>query len=163
MALDRAGIADAFANLLKADTGTLYGTGKMLQKISSSPKEFETAKVSSRLETGLYMWISDGDTVDDRIQNTDDLYTLDMRFVGNKADPDTAIDNIDDAFERCKVLIRNQMYEGQYMTSYYTDSNAQFVNIDVISSVLPAPDSDEETTLVFVLKGAVNALINRWV
>jgi hypothetical protein len=160
--LDRYGISTAIANMLIADGSILYGSGRLLQIIEPSPIEFSNAKVDNHNQYGLYLWAEPEDTVDVRAHNGDDSYIINMRFEGIELDPYTAVKAIDNAYERVKFLVNSQMWQGQYLTDYYTDSKANVINIEPITSVLPPPIEGETNHVVIEIDGAIRIEINRW-
>lgn len=162
MALDRDGIAAAFADMLKADTTTLYGASKLVQIIDPNPIRFTKAKINNSKPVGIYLWAEPEDTVDVRSQNTDEQFIINMRFEGINLDPQNAEKQIDDAYEQVKLLTNTQMWNGQMMTAYYTDSNAQIFNIEPITSTLPPPEPVENQRIVIEIEGAVLVEVNRW-
>jgi len=163
MALDRIGIATSFANMLKADTSTLYGSNKLLQIIDPNPVNFSNAKVNAkRAQYGLYLWVNDETTNVCRSQNTDEIFTINMRFEAIEMDILAAITNIDHAYERVKLLANTQMWNGLILSQYYSDSNAQIINIDVLASGFPPPKKNENSIIVTEIESAIQIEINRW-
>ncbi len=162
MALDRAGITTAFADMLKADTGTLYGVGKLLSIIEDKMVEFSKAKVSNLKPYGLYLWTSSEGTRSVRSQNEDTDYNINMRFEAVATKIETAKDRLDDAYERVKYLTNDQMWTGLNLTQYYTDSNRRIDNIEPIISEMPEPDEIEGQHLIVEIEGAILVTINRW-
>jgi len=162
MALDRKGICTAFADMLKADTTTLFGTNKLLQTIESTGTKFDKAKVNIKSPFGLYIWCEDKIPIDERMQNSDDLYILNFRYEGRASVRETAIENIDDADEQVTKLARAQMFEGQQLTGYYTDSNAQVIDVAPSTSSLPAPEEREDNMVIIENEAALEIQVNRW-
>jgi hypothetical protein len=161
--LNRQGIADTLRDMLKNDTTTLYGDGKLLEIIESDPSKFNAAKTEVSRPYGLFIWPADSDNSDTRMQNEDDTYSYDLVFQAINTGSKNAVDQIDRAWERVKVLVRDDMQNGRFLTDYYTDSNAQVINIDVAGSSLPAPtESTDERTMTFVCESAITVQINRF-
>jgi len=161
--LDRDGISIAIANMLKADSN-LYGatTASLLQIIEGDPKKFDKAKVDAkRNRYGLYLWAEASDSVSVRSQNKDIMYTINMRFEGANQNVTAGLEVIEDAYNMVMDLIDAQMWDGQYLTAYYTDSTASVINMESVSSSLPAPEvSDSFFTLE--VEGVATVEINRW-
>jgi len=162
MALDRKGIVKAFVDLLKSDTSVLYGSGKLLNIINDKSIKFAKSRVNNKKPFGLYVWCVDETISMYRMQNNDEIYELNFRYEAIAADPETAVQQIDDANERVKLLANLQMYNGQMMSAYYTDSNAQVININPINSSLPAPESTEEKKTIIEIESAIEIEINRY-
>jgi hypothetical protein len=161
MALDKNGISTAIADCLKADTGTLYGTSKLLQIIEGDPRKFDKAKIDNKNRYALYLWCRNQDPLEIRSQNEYTNYFVNVRIEGLETNPQTALQNMDDAWERIAYLINNQMWAGLYMTSYYTDANAQIYNIEPTTAVLPEPEQ-KESFLTCECEGAILVQVNRW-
>ncbi len=164
MSLDRYGISTAIANMLKADTTTLYGSGKLLQIIDPNPVSMTKAYVDNTNSAGLYIWAEGNDTLSlTRSQNHDDAYTISMRFEIIGLDIKTCFQQIDDAFEKVKDLVNRQMYTGAMLASYYTDSNAQVINIEPAGGSLPPIEEGLNGTIVVEAENAFLVEINRWI
>lgn len=161
MALDRKGIADAIRDFLKADTTTLYGDSKYLQLIESNAVYFTKAKVSNKNPNALYLWVSSIDTQEERMQNGDYRYMVDMRFESKYSNPDDAIDNIDNALERVNKLLNTEIRDGNDLSSYYTDTNAMVIDIVPTNSTLSQP-LDENGVINVEIEGAITVIVNRW-
>ncbi len=161
-ALDRNGISTAFANMLKNDTSILYGASNFLQIIEPNPIRFAKAKVNNSDRYGLYLWAEPEDTQDVRSQNEDEQFIINMRFEGINLDPENAEKQIDDAYQRVKVLVNTQMHDGQMMTDWYTDTRAQIFNIEPVTSSLPAPEPEGNQKITIEIEGAILVEVNRW-
>ena len=162
--LNRHGICIAIANYLKSDTSILYGSGKLLQIIDPNPVEYTNAFTDAKNNyAALYLWATPEDSINlIRSQNHDDTYTVNMRFEVIGLDIYICYQSIDDAFERMKKLINTQMYNGGLLSGYYTDGNAQIINIETMSSSLPEPQSTDKGHIVVEIEGAIQVQINRW-
>jgi len=164
MSLDRYGISYAIAEMLKTDNSVLYGSGLLLQLIDPNPVNLSKARVDNTNLAALYLWAESNDNTGlVRSQNSDDSYTINMRFEIIGLDILTCYQQIDNAYERVKKLINQQMYTGTMLTSYYTDTNAQVINIEMTSSSLPPPADDTAGTIVVEVEGAATIEINRWI
>jgi hypothetical protein len=164
MALDRSGVTIAVVDMLKADS-VLYGASGLVQKIESKSVEFSNARADAkRNRTVLYMWSSPEETSDVRMQNSDENYTINMRFETLNIDYEAGVRNIDDAYERVKILTNDQMFNGQMLTAYYTDSTAQIFNIEPTVSSLPEPlvEEDRPGVIVSEVESAIIVQVNRW-
>lgn len=160
--LNRQGICDAIRDMFMADTSVLYGNGLLLERIVSDPSRFDQAEVEKADPYGLYIWAESSDNADTRMQNADDSYSIDLRFNATNIKSKNAVDQLDKAYERCKVLLRNEMQNGQYMSSYFSDSNARVLDIDVSGSSLPAPERTTDGNLIFTCEAFATILINRF-
>ena len=158
--LDRVGIATMIRNCLRADTTTLYGSGKLVQVISSDLTEFNNASADTIKPYKLYLSCPSKSPSEVRAQNGDDEYEVQMRIEGYKIDPDTAASTIDDIDAQVELLINEQMYGGQMFTSYFTDSNAQVIDAEYITGDLPVePQGDK---IVVECAATIIVKINRW-
>ncbi len=162
MALDRRGIARALRDLFRNDTDTLYGSGKLLQLIEDKAALFSKAKVNNNNPNALYLWVDLSDTTEERMQNADTSYLCNFRFESIQVNPENASNTIDDSLERINFLINREMYDGQVLSEYYTDTNAQVINMVSISSTFEPPESTEEKKMTIEIEGAVEIEINRW-
>ena len=162
MALDRRGIARALRDLFRNDTGTLYGSGNLLQLIEDKAALYSKAKVNNNNPNALYLWVDLSDTTEERMQNADTSYLCNFRFESIQVNPENAANTIDDSLERINVIINEEMYGGQVLSSYYTDTNAQIINIVSISSTFEPPESRDGKPMVVEIEGAVEIEINRW-
>jgi hypothetical protein len=161
-ALDRVGISIAVANLLKDDTSVLYGASNLLQVIEGDPKKFNKAKVDAkRNRHGLYLWASAEGEPNIRSQNADFTYSIGARFEGLDVDTTKLYGHLDDAYERCKDLINDEMYSGGYLTNYYTDTNSTVIDIRTTESDLPEPTEAERQRIVVEIESAFIIEINR--
>jgi hypothetical protein len=160
-ALDKSGVSIAIADMLKADTTTLYGTGNLLQIIEPNPVKYSKAKIDNTNAYGLYLW-AEGDDNLSRSQNKDQQFIINMRFEGKNLDPNNAVQQIDDAYQQVLSLVDTQMWNGQMMTDYYTDTNAQIFNLEPIASSLPAPEPGDGQTVIIEIEGAILVEVNRW-
>lgn len=164
MALDRDGISTAVANMLRADS-TLYGTttASLLQIIEGDPKKFAKAKVNAKRQRyGLYLWAEDSASVSIRPQNKDVMFSINMRFEGANLDITAGMTVVEDAYNRAMLLIDKQMWDGQYLTGYYTDSTATVINMESVGSTLPPPEDGQPTGFFRIeVEGAATVEINR--
>lgn len=164
MALDRDGISTAVAYMLKANS-TLYGstTGSLLQIIEGDPKLFSKAKVNAKRQPyGLYLWAESSDSIEVRAQNKDVIYGINMRFEGLGLDITSVYKVIEDAYNLSMRLIDKQMWDGQYLTAYYSDSTATVINMESVGSSLPPPEEKERGFFASEIEGAATVEINRW-
>ena len=164
MALDRDGISTAIANMLKADSA-LYGTttASLLQIIEGDPKKFNKAKVNAKRQPyGMYLWAEASDSISIRSQNKDVLYGIGVRFEGLNIDTTAGMRVVEDAYNRAMLLIDKQMWDGQYLTAYYTDTTATVINMESVGSTFPAPDEGERGFFTIEIEGAATVEINRF-
>ena len=164
MALDRDGISTAVAKMLQANS-TLYGntTASLLQIIEGDPKKFSSAKVNAKRQRyGLYLWAESSDSVEVRAQNKDVIFGINMRFEGINIDLTAGIQVIEDAYNMAMLLIDKQMWDGQYLTAYYSDSTASVINMESVGSSLPPPEKGEKSFFSSEIEGAATVEINRW-
>lgn len=162
MALDRKGIARAIRDLLRSDTDVLYGKKKLIQYIEDSSVFFAKSRVNNIRPNALFIWVSDSSPSEERMQNTDYLYTVDLRFESIKVNPEDASNTIDDALERINYLINEEMYTGTVLSDYYTDTSAQVINISPASSIFDYPESTDGKRMIVEIEGAINIEINKW-
>ena len=162
MALDRDGISTAIAELLRDDS-ILFGPSGFLQIIEGDPKKFSNAKVDAkRNRFALYIWAEGQDSISIRSQNKDVLFSLSMRFEGLDINITAGIRNVEDAYERSMLLIDKQMWDGQYLTQYYTDETASVINMESGGSTLPPPEELDGNLFITEVEGAATVEINRW-
>lgn len=161
--IDRVGILNTLSDFFKADTGTLYGTSKHLQLIEYDPVKFENSKADNSKPFGLYMWISNESTVGFMARNSDELYEVSLRFVGIKSDFSGVFTQIDNAYERIKYLVNEQMYLGTMLTGYYSVSSAsaQIINIEATNSQLTPAVIETENRITFDANAAIAVTVNR--
>ena len=161
MALNRSGISDAIANLLKADTTTLYGTTKLIQRIESDPSLYGQSLTNKTNKCALYIWTESVSSDLIRSQNIDKNYSVNLRLEVNLMDIESAYDKLDGAIEQIEWLVNQQMWNGLMLTQYYSDSNAQVYNLEPDLSELPEPRLENDT-FVFELSGAINVYVNKY-
>lgn len=160
--LNRQGIADIIEDLLESDTGTLYGTNNYLQYITSDPTKYTSARIERAAQYALFIWVNDEDTGDVRMQNADDIYSVDLKYVGFQADAKTTINQLDNAHETVVSLIRAEMWNGTLLCDYHNDTNAQIIDITVSGSSLPPPEEGTDSRqLTFTLENAITIMVNR--
>ena len=162
MSLDRRGIARALRDLFRSDTTVLYGDGKLLQLIEDKAALFSKAKVNYNNPNALYLWVDLSDTTEERMQNTDSSYLCNFRFESIQVNPENAANTIDDSLERINYLINEEMYTGQVLSSYYTDSSAQIINMVPLSSTFEYPESTDGKRMIIEIEGAIEIEVNRW-
>ncbi len=162
MALNKQGIATALKDLFEADTDTLYGSGKLLQYISADPKLYRKAKCDRLRPCRLYISVTPCNTIDVRSQNTDESYEIDLRFIASQSNYTTAINKLDEAYERIKYLINNEMWSGTMLTAYYTDTNAKVINMEPVSGELPPPEDDDTNDITIDADCSATVIVNRW-
>ena len=163
MPLDRDGISTAIAEMLRADS-TLYGptTASLLQIIEGDPKKFNKAKVNAKRQRyAMYLWAEASDTVVVRPQNKDVLFSINTRFEGLNADITAGMRVVEDAYNRAMLLIDSQMWDGQYLTQYYTDTTATVINMESVGSTFPPPEEGERGFFSIEIEGAATVEINR--
>lgn len=163
VALDRYGIASVVAEMLRADTTTLYGESKLVQTIETDPTKFEAARVDNRKPFKMYLWTSSESTPSVRARNTDDEYSIGIRIEGYLSNVETIATRIDDIWEQVKHLVNQQMWQGNMLVGYYTASSAQVINIEPLNSELPPPEQSDNGTLVVECEGGILVQVNRWV
>jgi len=159
--LDRQGVCDAIAQLLKGDTSTLYGTGKLVSIIDSDPTKYYQARVDRSRPFAIYLWAEQNDTGEGRMQNVDDAYSVDLRYVGSGMQVNNIMAQLDNAHETVKNIVRSEMWDGNYLSGYHTDSDATVLDIVVSSSTLSAPEETETGELIFNVEGAITILVNK--
>jgi len=163
--LDRSGVSIAFANMLKADTSVLYGASNLVQIIDPNPVRYSNAKIDAKTNnTALYVWAEPDDTTEVRMRNSDKIYNINMRFETMNINYNAGVKEIDDAYEQVHLLTNEQMYQGQMMTDYYTDGNAQIIDIEPVFGSLPPPEQSESrrNVLTTEIEGVIKVAINRW-
>lgn len=161
MALDRLGIADAVRDFLKADTTILYGDSKYVQLIESNSVYYEKAKVNNKNQNAMFLRVSSKDTQEERMQNGDYQYIIDVRFESLYSNPNVAIENIDNALERVEVLLNTEIRTGNDLSSYYTDANANIIDIVTTNSTVSEP-THENSVVSVEIEGAISVIVNRW-
>lgn len=161
MSLDRNGIATAIRDFLVTDTTVLYGSARYLQMIIPKAIEFTKARVNNNNPNALYIWVESLDPVEERIQNSDFMYTVDLRFESLFSNPETGSNNIDNSIERVNYLINTEIRNGNDLSSYYSDSNAQIIDMAPMSSTFPSPVESNGRVIVEI-EGAISILVNRW-
>jgi hypothetical protein len=159
-ALDRNGVCDMLRDCLQADTTTLYGTSKLVQTISSSWTDYDSAGADTIKPFRLFLYCPLKSPSEVRAQNSDDEYVVNMRIEGYKIDPETAVATIDDIDAQVELLINNQMYGGQMFTAYFTDSNAQVLDAEYQTGELTAEKQGDK--IVVECAGTIIVKINRW-
>jgi len=160
MALDRAGVTNCIRDTLQADTTTLYGSGKLVQTITSNPVLFEKASVDRNKPYKMYLWADARSEDVVRMQNEDTLYTVSFRIEGLNANVSYAMGVIDDIDFQVQKLVNEQMYKGQMFTAYYTDANAQVIDATYDSSNMDI--SAENGLITAECEGAITVTVNRW-
>lgn len=163
MSLNRASICQAFIDMLKADTTTLYGPNKLLTYITDDPISYDQTRVNNRNPSKLFVWCEDTNTVDVRASNEDIEYILGLKYHAKKAKMINAMNTMDSAYERIRHLTNLQMYAGGgMMSSYYSDANSQIYLIEPVDSSLPAPIKNDNREVVTVMESAISVLVNYW-
>lgn len=162
MALDKRGITKAVRDLFRNDTDTLYGSGKLLQLIEDKAALFSKAKVSNNNPNALYLWVDLSDTTEERMQNADTSHLCNFRFESIQVNPENASNTLDDSLERIKYLINKEMYDGQVLSEYYTDTNAQVINMVLLTSTFEPPESTDGKKMIIEIEGAIEIEVNRW-
>ena len=160
--LNRFGTTKAVADMLRTDTGTLYGNRKLINNISSSPTEYTNERVSIVKPYNLFCWIEEGTPVEVRASNSYIDYLVSLRFRAKQKNFDKAYESFDKAYERIEVLVNYQMSEGLMMTNFYSDPNAQIYNIEMTGSNLSSPEDNGEGLVVLEATGAILVQINRY-
>ena len=158
--LDRKGICNMVRDCLRADTATLYGSGKLVQVISSDWTDFNNASADTVKAYKLFLSCPPKTTAEVRSQNADSEFEVQMRIEGYKIDPDTAASNIDDIDAQVALLINQQMYNGQMFTEYFTDTSAQVIDAEYISGDLTI-DGDADRAVV-ECAALIIIRVNRW-
>jgi hypothetical protein len=159
--LNKVGISEVIRDCLMADRDILYGNGKLLNYITVDPTEFSTATVSVTKPYAMYIWTDPGETEEERASNQFDGYIIGVRIRGKQAKHFTAIKQMDLIWERVKVLLRENMTSGNYLTDYHDDPNAQIFSFNPVSSDLPAPDN-VDGEYVSECNGAIELHLNRY-
>jgi len=162
MALDRRGIATMAKDFLKADTSILYGDDKLIQLIENKTALFSKAKVSNTYPNAIYIWVDESGATDERMQNTDYDYILNFRFESLHVNPETSSNTVDDALERINKIFLDEMYNGTNLSSYYTDSNGQIINISVGTSTFSYPETGRDNVFTIEIESAIIITVNKW-
>lgn len=158
MSLNRNGIEVMIVDMLKADTTVLYGNDLLLQSIVNSAVEFEKAKVGIR-DYKMFLNVNQKNTIENRAQNKDCIYTLNYRIEGQHSNPDEAQKIIDKIDEQMDLLIDAEFSSGDMLTSYYTDTKAQVYDCEYDNSELTVETVDNK--IIAECEGAISVYINR--
>lgn len=160
--LDRLGVSQAVAEMLQADTTVLYGSGKLLQVIDYGIENFEKTKVNTQRPFGMYLAAEIEDSQEIRSQNEYINYLINIRFAAHQRSLQNAYSAIDNAYERVKYLVNDQMWTGQMMSLYNNDTNAQIFNIEPTGSDLDTPEETEGNLLRVNIDGAILVEVAKW-
>jgi len=159
--LNKVGISEVIRDCLKNDRSVLYGRGKLLNYITIDPTEFAKAKVAVNKPYAMYIWTDPGETTEERASNQFDSYAVGVRVRGKMTKIFTAIKQMDLIWERVKVLLRENMTSGNYLSDYHNDSNAQIYSFKPVSSELPTPE-DQDGEFISECNGAIEIHLNRY-
>ena len=134
--------------MLEADTGTLYGTGKLLSagEIVATEVDFETARIEAGAQATtnpyrMFLRCERGDSIDVRAQNEDCTYRVELRVEGYDMNFETVKAHVDDIIERVRYLVNAQMWSGDNLSSYYSDASAKV--LDMVSLIGDSVVEDE--------------------
>jgi len=160
MAFNRDTVGTMLVNMLKADTGTLYGSGKLVQIITDDWSLFENSKTDINNPYKMYIKIGQkGKISSGRFQNTDESYTAEYRVEGTNTKPDTIAGTIAQIDERVSKLIDLQFFNGDMFTDYYSDANVTVYNAEYDSSNLTVETKNNK--VIAECEGAITIFINR--
>lgn len=157
--MNRNGVAEMVADLLRADTTVLYGSSKLLNYITHDSVLYENAKIDINNQYKMFLSVESKSTIEKRSHNCDELYTLAYRIEGMHSKPDEAKKNIDKIDERISVLIDNQFNTGNMFTSYYTVTGVIVYDAEYDSSNLTVDTRND--TVIAECDGAISVYINR--
>ena len=162
MALNGQTVADMIRDALKADT-TLYGTNGnrgLVNKISSSRKEFEKASVN-RTNKNYALYLKASPVAQTRVgmQIQEELYTIDYRVSGYSSDLDKAYTRLAEIDKAMRDVINTQMHDGSVFTEYYTDTLATVKDVEITES---SPEiAEREGSEAVEIDGSLNVFVVR--
>ena len=160
MAFTRDTASNMLVNMLKADTDTLYGTGRLVQVITNDWSLFEKAKIDVNNSYKIFIKMSSKSKLESgRFQCTDEAYVADYRVEGLHTKPDTIAGKLADIDERISKLIDLQFFNGDMFTDYYTDSKVTVYDVVFDNSGLGVENRNNK--VIAECEGAITILINR--
>jgi len=160
MAFNRDTVGTMLVNMLKADTGTLYGSGKLVQIITDDWSLFENSKTDINNPYKMYIKVGQKSKIESgRFQNTDESYTAEYRVEGTHTKPDTIAGTIAQIDERVSKLIDLQFFNGDMLTDYYSDANVTVYDAEYDSSNLTVETKNNK--VIAECEGAITIFINR--
>ena len=129
--MDRLQCCNAIKALFEADTSVLYGSTKLINYITTDIVKFENAKLGVDQPYKMFLKAPRREKVDVRMSgNVDYNIYVEYRIEGLKANPQTSYTNIDDIDERIEHLCDNEMWEGNNLSSYFTNAEVTIINIE---------------------------------
>lgn len=157
--LDRTDVCNAIETLFESDS-TLYGTSALINYITDSIVEFENAKVSIDKPYKMYLKAPRREKVDVRMGNNVDynIY-VEYRIEGLRSNPQTAIENIDDIEDRMQHLCDNEMWSGNNLSAYFTNTESTIINVEWENGT--ADIRKEEGGIKVEAEGTIRVEINR--
>jgi len=160
MAFNRDTIGTMLVNMLKADTGTLYGSTKLVQVVTDNWAVFEKAKTDINNPYKMFFKVGGKSKVSSgRFQNTDEAYIADYRIEGVHTKPDTIANNIAEIDERVSKLIDLQFFNGTMFTDYYSDDKVTVYDVTYDNSDLTVEAKNNK--VIAECEGAITILLNR--
>ena len=159
--LNRDGISEVFADMLKADTDVLYGATKLVQVITHDPTLYDNAKVDLANPFKMFCWATEEQTDTFQMQSVMEVYTINIRIVGKLSIVQDMIKMLDKINERIKYLVNAQMFGADRFAAYYTDTDARIENCYITNSTIEPPEYTENNTLQTACEGVGEMLIHR--
>lgn len=158
--LDRLDISNAILSLLKSDS-TLYGQGKLINKISIRWQDYENAKVDRKNPYQLFLKTPTYEKIQARMQSSDYMITCEYRGEGRTNNAEDAWQWLDDISERIDYLVDNVMWSGDHLTSHYTNTEATLINIEHTISDQDVIDEGSPSAWRAHLDGIITVEIQR--
>lgn len=159
--MNSTGLCQIIADILKADTGTLYGASRYLQAIEHDQAKFPEAAINLKIPYGLFISCSGDAPLEIMARIEYEQNNFDLRFEAISLDVASIYVNFSNAWKRIKLLINNQMWSGLQCTQYYTDSLNRIYDIEPSSGNLPAPVKSDNGNYIIEFQGAITMKLTR--
>lgn len=160
--LDAYGISEVVRNFLATDKSNLYGPGNLIQGIEIGQKKFYNGTTNSRQPNKMFILAEFVETVEHRMQNRDDQYTLSFKFRCRSQDVDKASKVISKAALRVNNLMYSQMRNGKLFIDYYSDSEARIQQMDLGGGSLIEAEQESNQGLIMENDSAYLITVNRF-
>lgn len=128
--LDRADICNAIESLFESDA-TLFGPTALINYITDKTVDYDRARVSIDKPYKMFLKAPKREKSDVRMGcNVDYVITVEYRIEGLRADPQVAMDKIDDIDDRIEHLCDNEMWTGLNLSGHFSNAECQVTNLE---------------------------------